>query len=286
MGVPLALTEHNVIYNNLAGQGPGHLDDPLELRFADTAETDPTNHRGSAGQRVDVVFLVHGDYQPANSALNGAENDRAIVSVKSATSALLEIRLLGAAATEDPGETRSPIDLDSFVCVEASKGDVSAERGLQAVVFANGTSIAKNQVQLPAIHAPCLRFAGNSARLTLRADDREDATFRLAMFSPEVQAFHEVAPPDHTDLRQRSGQSMEPMKDVTIFGKKMVLSKTNVICNNLGGFGPEKNAPQQLHYRAVAHLHGHAVDVVKLLWTAVCAPRHGDRASEPQAFPQ
>ncbi|CAL1162364.1 unnamed protein product, partial [Cladocopium goreaui] len=35
-----------------------------------------------------------------------------------------------------------------------------------------------------------------------------------------------------------------------------------VICNNLGGFGPEKNAPQQLHYRAVAHLHGHAVDVV------------------------
>ena len=29
------------------------------------------------------------------------------------------------------------------------------------------------QVQLPAIHAPCLRFAGNSARLTLRADDRE-----------------------------------------------------------------------------------------------------------------
>jgi len=36
-----------------------------------------------------------------------------------------------------------------------------------------------------------------------------------------------------------------------------------VICNNLGGFGPEKNAPQQLHYRAVAHLHGHAVDVVR-----------------------
>ena len=27
------------------------------------------------------VFLVHGDYQPANSALNGAENGRAIVSV-------------------------------------------------------------------------------------------------------------------------------------------------------------------------------------------------------------
>ena len=34
------------------------------------------------------------------------------------------------------------------------------------------------QVQLPAIHAPCLRFAGNSARLTLRADDREGAQRR------------------------------------------------------------------------------------------------------------
>eukprot|EP00435_Cladocopium_sp_Y103_P028986 s4528_g7.t1 len=55
MGPPLALTEHNVIYNNLGGQGPGHLDDPWELRFADTAETDPTNHRGSRGQRVDVA---------------------------------------------------------------------------------------------------------------------------------------------------------------------------------------------------------------------------------------
>eukprot|EP00435_Cladocopium_sp_Y103_P022133 s4528_g5.t1 len=177
------------------------------------------------------VFLVLGDYQPANSALNGAENDRAIVSVRSGTSLQLEIRLLGAAATEDPGETRSPLDLDSFVCVEASTGDVSAESGLKAVVFANGTSIAKNQVhQLPAIPAPCLRFAGSSAQLTLRADTG-DATFRLAMFSPEVQAFHEVAAPDHTDLQQPGlglqvhSESREP-RDVTSFGKKMRRGET------------------------------------------------------------
>lgn len=44
-----------VVYNNLGGQGPGHLDDPLELRFADTAVTLATNHRGSSGQRVDVA---------------------------------------------------------------------------------------------------------------------------------------------------------------------------------------------------------------------------------------
>ena len=36
-----------------------------------------------------------------------------------------------------------------------------------------------------------------------------------------------------------------------------------VICNNLGGFGPEKSAPEQLHYRAVAQLHGHSVDAVR-----------------------
>ena len=51
--------------------------------------------------------------------------------MKSGTAVQLEIRLLGAAATEDPGETHSPIALDSFVCVESFGGDVSAEHGLQ-----------------------------------------------------------------------------------------------------------------------------------------------------------
>ena len=43
-----------VVYNNLGGQGPGHLDDPLELRFADTASM--RHPDGSHGQRVDVAW--------------------------------------------------------------------------------------------------------------------------------------------------------------------------------------------------------------------------------------
>eukprot|EP00913_Durusdinium_trenchii_P026658 g25014.t1 len=35
-----------------------------------------------------------------------------------------------------------------------------------------------------------------------------------------------------------------------------------VICNNLGGYGPEKEKLAQLHYRGVAKLHGRPVDVV------------------------
>ena len=46
-----------MVYNNLGGQGPGHLDDPLELRFADTASMRPD---GSHGQRVDVAWGTQG----------------------------------------------------------------------------------------------------------------------------------------------------------------------------------------------------------------------------------
>lgn len=45
-----------VVYNNLGGQGPGHLDDPLELRFADTASM--RHPDGSHGQRVDVAWVT------------------------------------------------------------------------------------------------------------------------------------------------------------------------------------------------------------------------------------
>ena len=41
------------------------------------------------------------------------------------------------------------------------------------------------------------------------------------------------------------------------------LVPAEVICNNLGGFGPDDNVNEQLHYRAVARLHHRAVDVVR-----------------------
>ena len=40
------------------------------------------------------------------------------------------------------------------------------------------------------------------------------------------------------------------------------LVTAQVICNNLGGFGPDTNVPEQLHYRGTARLHHRAVDVV------------------------
>ena len=43
---------------------------------------------------------------------------------------------------------------------------------------------------------------------------------------------------------------------------KFELVTAQVICNNLGGFGPDTNVPEQLHYRGTARLHHRAVDVV------------------------
>lgn len=68
MGQQLALSQRNLIYNNLGGLGPGHLDDPAELRFGETAM------RGE--RRVDVAartlcFRRCASAPPIGSVQNG-----------------------------------------------------------------------------------------------------------------------------------------------------------------------------------------------------------------------
>ncbi|CAK9072709.1 unnamed protein product [Durusdinium trenchii] len=137
---------------------------------------------------------------------------------------------------------------------------------MKAVLFANNTLLAAGEAFGPfaAHEAPCFHVHTSSVRLTLEGKERfaegppddKKSGFRIAIFSPEVQAYNEVA------RRQHKGQVKVRPLVTPSFGNQMILAKKNVICNNLGGYGPEKEKLAQLHYRGVAKLHGRPVDVV------------------------
>ncbi|CAK9062437.1 Uncharacterized protein SCF082_LOCUS32524 [Durusdinium trenchii] len=271
MGFQLALSKQNLVYNNLGGFGPGHLDDPLELRFAETCELRTKEGRNDKVQRVDVVFRLADRggqrpvYLPGDVRANGPEEDRAFISVEPGSSVDVAVDFIKAFMTEDPGETRRPINLNAFICIEAPHGEVSLQ-DFEAVLFANNTLLAAGEAFGPfaAHEAPCFHVHTSSVRLTLEGKERfaegppddKKSGFRIAIFSPEVQAYNEVA------RRQHKGQVKVRPLVTPSFGNQMILAKKNVICNNLGGYGPEKEKLAQLHYRGVAKLHGRPVDVV------------------------
>ena len=98
----------------------------------------------------------------------------------------LELRFIGALVSEDPGETQEPLRLKAFICVEAPQGHVAVEHS-EAMLFANGTVLSGGEAK--AVYAPCFQVNRSTVRLSLWQPKASRHDFRVAVFSPQVEAF-------------------------------------------------------------------------------------------------
>eukprot|EP00434_Breviolum_minutum_P026143 symbB.v1.2.023115.t1/scaffold2083.1/size104221/5 len=192
LGYKMDLKRKKILYNNLGGLGPGHLDEPALLRFEKTCSIDD--------RAVDLVVSAPHGYRPVQPSLNGVHNGNVAVSVASGTSVDLRVLLTTASAQQVTPLMLSKLYMSIFDQEDErlSVGRV-AVRGFEAVIFSNGTQVPNWKLNTEqhgvwdVPYGPKVTFLFRYVTklvLTLAAP-QGGCTFYISLHVPEAEAFRE-----------------------------------------------------------------------------------------------
>eukprot|EP00435_Cladocopium_sp_Y103_P012392 s1020_g3.t1 len=237
-----------ILYNNLGGFGPGHLDEPMMMRFEKTCAIDD--------QRVDLVLSAPHGYHPQRPALNGVHNGNAAVSVASGSS--VDLRLLltttsGHQATPWPPMMLSKLYVSIF---DQEDGRLSglgkvAVRGFEAVIFANGTRVPSWTLPNTEQHGAWVVPVGPKVIFLFRyvtklvitlAAPEGGHTFYISLHTPDAEAYTESKTHQHRRFYQKH--------------PRMIPRSAHKACAMLGRFPATPASLPSLRARDLRDLHG------------------------------
>eukprot|EP00435_Cladocopium_sp_Y103_P050433 s362_g15.t1 len=264
-GTKMMLSSHNVMYNNLGGHGPVHSDPPVMRYHAACFQQ---------GKPVDVVFHADPSYHPSASGLNALLGHHYSASINVAINSTLELLVELRSAQDRPLSLRrlylSVSDTEDEESSVSSPGTVMAE-DFEAVKLPSS-----NTWSTPSVLGEEWSSAGGASpvifafwnvqkvHLTLRARPKpgavvefhEGRSFFISMWSPDVDVPQAPALPvlaaapllpagaTHaattlsTTTTLLSTTSTEALDLPESLGPWLMLRRSNVVFNNLGGRGP------------------------------------------------